>query len=258
MGFPNSKKRGSNKPITDQEIDQIVLAYTSERASLRGLSKKYSRSEETIKRILIEKDVDFRSHSWISGEIVLTEAQKKTIVDRYKAGDSVNTLALANGCSIAPIRRILRDSNTPIRDWEKVMCIRRNLDGCKHFGKSLYGGLESGARSRKIHWNITPDDIENIYLSQEGLCFYTKLKMATAYRDIDVKGIRGSPLRISLDRRDSDFGYTKDNIVLCCQFVNLAKNAWSESLFKNILQQAVESLSPNAMIPKFNPWGFGV
>lgn len=53
--------------------------------------------------------------------------------------------------------------------------------------------------------------------SQEWLCHYTGRRMTT------ISGEGRLPENLSIDRVDNAGGYTKDNVVLCCVDINIAK-----------------------------------
>ena len=70
-------------------------------------------------------------------------------------------------------------------------------------------------------FTLTVDDLFSMWESQEGRCFYTGVRM--------IYDGDGSDESVSLDRMDSSKGYTSDNVVLCCNRVNLMKNTMSTS-----------------------------
>ena len=77
-----------------------------------------------------------------------------------------------------------------------------------------------------LEFSINVDDVKNQYISQNGICFYTGNKM-------DVKNLpwKSNGSSISIDRVDSNKGYTVENIVLCENFVNRMKGNLSQKEF---------------------------
>lgn len=71
---------------------------------------------------------------------------------------------------------------------------------------------------------ISALDLAAMHTSQEGCCYYTGLtyQMAAPTNSFRTQ----PPLTVSVDRVDSTKGYELGNVVLCCWFVNCAKNAW--------------------------------
>lgn len=85
----------------------------------------------------------------------------------------------------------------------------------------------SSSKARKIFFdsNLTYQDLMDIYERQHGVCPISG----------QILGINSdkTPYTISLDRKDSSKGYTKDNIHLVCWAVNQMKNNYSlEELLK--------------------------
>lgn len=74
------------------------------------------------------------------------------------------------------------------------------------------------AKKRKIPFDLTLQDIESMPL----ICYYTG-------KPLTLK--TNSYYTVSLDRLDSSKGYTKDNVVLCCAFINAMKNVLTYDQF---------------------------
>lgn len=72
---------------------------------------------------------------------------------------------------------------------------------------------------------ITTSELLKLHEVQAGKCHYTGLEYS-----LNENG----PLYMSVDRVDSSVGYTKDNVVLCCWFVNCAKNEWPLEQMKEL------------------------
>ena len=84
------------------------------------------------------------------------------------------------------------------------------------------------AKCRKKHeFNITFDDILEIYNKQNGLCVYTKETLTYVLGEGNVN------TNMSLDRIDSNKGYTKDNIQLTLRIINTMKTNLKETDFLN-------------------------
>lgn len=77
-----------------------------------------------------------------------------------------------------------------------------------------------GARTRGINWDI---DVTLEFLeSLPFVCHYTGVKLTLDSRQTNT---------VSLDRVDSSKGYSIDNLVLCCAFVNIMKRDMSKEQF---------------------------
>jgi hypothetical protein len=96
---------------------------------------------------------------------------------------------------------------------------RENLD-------VRFSNWKYNAFVRKIEWNLNFDDIKNIPL----ICFYTNIKLTKETNKFNT---------VSLDRMDSNKGYTKDNVVFCCAGVNVMKQSSSILEFLSICKIVV-------------------
>lgn len=227
--------------LTEADHNEIERLYTEDKLSVLQLSHRFDRSLDTIKRTLISRGItDLRG----CPQKTFTDCQRADIVGRYSRGEGLTHIAATYHCSFHPIRRVLRESGVEIRDWRGVMKTRRENDGFLCLPKSVFQSRRSGAKNRGTPWTITIKDLNAQYELQKGLCYYTGAQMKTASRDIDYsRELANNPLTLSVDRRDSNGGYTPDNIVLCCRFANYAKNQYPEEQFKAILRTIAGNLS---------------
>lgn len=72
------------------------------------------------------------------------------------------------------------------------------------------------AKARKHFCDLTLEQMKEVWNKQQGICVYSKVKLQIA----DYKKENNPIYTISLDRIDSNIGYTKDNI----QFISVAMN----------------------------------
>ena len=88
----------------------------------------------------------------------------------------------------------------------------------KGYKNNLWNNLVSNAKRRNIPVHICKEDIDLIYKEQKGLCAVTGMPMEY------VSGVESkNSFGVSVDRVDSNKGYTKDNVRLVCVRVNLIK-----------------------------------
>lgn len=81
---------------------------------------------------------------------------------------------------------------------------------------------KSGAKTKGREFTVTLEDIKEIYLKQNGRCFYSG-------KTLDLEP--GRKTTISLDRLDNSRDYTKDNVVLCCSDINYMKGPLDKEEF---------------------------
>lgn len=89
-------------------------------------------------------------------------------------------------------------------------------------------------KHRFKEYNITVQDLKEIWENQKGICPYTGLSLILpTYKNLKEIPIS---LRASLDRIDSSKGYTKDNIQFISTPINYLKNTMSDSDTKQYLK----------------------
>ena len=84
--------------------------------------------------------------------------------------------------------------------------------------EGIYTGLKSNAKIRNINFNITQKDFVEWYNKQDKVCVYCNRTEEKIIQDSNKQFSR-----LSIDRKDNDFGYTLDNITLCCFKCNTIK-----------------------------------
>lgn len=117
----------------------------------------------------------------------------------------------------------------------------------KDFLNSLIRSCKYIERKKKIICTIIKDDLIEMYNNQYKKCYYCKITMNT---DIGDKICN----QISIDRKDSNLGHTKDNCVLTCLFCNLAKNNTNIQHFKIFLDSIKKDNFNHQNIPHDNSW----
>lgn len=73
------------------------------------------------------------------------------------------------------------------------------------------------SKHRGIEHNLTVNDVTEMFEKQNGLCYWFKVPLIPSKQ-------HKHPQQPSLDRLDSNKGYTKENVVLCCYSANIGRN----------------------------------
>lgn len=106
--------------------------------------------------------------------------------------------------------------NKPIRKRAHQKWASRRSESPSRFLAALFHYINQ----RPKECSITVNDLEELYRLQKGQCALSGLRMLHR---------AGLPESISVDRKDSKVGYTKDNCQLVCRCLNLAKNQHNDS-----------------------------
>lgn len=152
---------------------------------------------------------------------ICSMCKKNKAVSKYHADKSSNT-GMQSCC--------IKCEKIKMNKWA---C---NLNG---FIVKLHKNVRSNAkrRAKKLKVEITKQDIHDLYKKQNGICVISGIKMThKAYtRTVEKRHIMNDN-NISVDRIDSNKGYTKDNIQLVCAVVNRMKSDMSDYKFKTMCQ----------------------
>lgn len=111
----------------------------------------------------------------------------------------------------------------------------REYTGNGHICGSILNMLQNKAKAREIEVKITLDDIWNQYTKQNGLCYFSGVKVNFPNCSKDYQNY--SSWNASIDRLDSNSDYTPDNIVIVTKQVNLMKRSMTEQEFLNLIEQ---------------------
>jgi hypothetical protein len=80
---------------------------------------------------------------------------------------------------------------------------RADLAGYRRNAKAVFSNAKSQAKSRKLEWDIT---LEQLVRLRSNVCHYCQFPLAET--------------GTGLDRRDNDAGYTLSNVIPCCADCN--------------------------------------
>lgn len=119
-----------------------------------------------------------------------------------------NFLPKCRSCSVKQAKK------SAVKRWEQV---------------ALYRAMDQ-SKNKNLVFDLTREFILELFDRQNGLCYWLGIPMLPSV-------IHRYPFHPSLDRLDRNKGYTKDNVVLCCQFMNVGRNSCSYNDFVTALQK---------------------
>lgn len=96
------------------------------------------------------------------------------------------------------------------------------------YARRLVPLARQNAKVRGIDFSLTTDDVVAMLHRANWACAVTK----TPFSLDSVKGRK--PYAPSIDRIDSDGGYTPDNCRIVCLAANVAMNVWGDSVFARL------------------------
>lgn len=96
-------------------------------------------------------------------------------------------------------------------------------------------------RRHQHDFNLTLNDLKEIWDNQQGICPYSKVKL-----HLNTHSLRNPDIRFnaSLDRIDSSKGYIKGNVQFVSTVINYMKSTMSHNHTIEFLQIITKNLSP--------------
>lgn len=139
-----------------------------------------------------------------------------------------------------------KKENNPKR-YEKYKS--KYLERREVFSKSIRGRLydlleaaRGRAKKNNLQINIDLDYLLDLYEQQKGKCKLTNIDFNFEKKE---KTKHFNPFSPSIDKIDSNGGYTKDNVRLVCTIVNLALNTFGEGDFKIMCEAYINNSKNN-------------
>jgi hypothetical protein len=112
----------------------------------------------------------------------------------------------------------------------------------RYFNQQYLRYVSRNAIKGKHKFSLIIDDLDNQYEAQDGLCYYTGDRLILPPKAVAFH--YSKDYNISVDRKDSKLGYTKDNIVLCTSDANLAKQSLSIDDFISLCRRVAARHAP--------------
>ena len=165
---------------------------------------------------------------------------------KYKVGDRYDKLVIQSFFYDAKRRRMaqcLCECGKPTTVLAKMLSQNKthncgcapsgNYKGCGEVSGAFFYNIRHSADARGIPFDVTKEQIWNLFLKQDKRCALTGLPITLWVRD-RTKGTA------SLDRRDSDGPYTLSNVQWVHKDINRMKNAFTEERFLILCRRVTE------------------
>ena len=189
------------------EVD-VNKFYEGQKNLCKDCISKKNKSKH-IRRVLIEKFYVKKHHCEICSE----EDENKFYGQKNLCKDCISD------------RNKIKYENMNQEEIELYIAYQKEWR-LEHLFQSRALQARARAKKKKISFNIDCDMLEKLWIKQNGLCFYSGMRMEKTKSGIYA---------VSLDRIDSELGYEENNIVLCAHIINSMKNALKVDEFYNII-----------------------
>lgn len=103
------------------------------------------------------------------------------------------------------------------------------------FEENLYKRSRNNSVNLKLEYTLDKAFIKELLEKQQYKCKYSGIKFENNFHN--------KLTYPTIDRIDSSKGYTKDNVCICTQMVNIMKNVLSISQFKDLVAKIYNNLN---------------
>lgn len=103
----------------------------------------------------------------------------------------------------------------------------RKFQGVNNLSKTYFSKLKNGAEKRGLNFNLTLEELWELFLIQEKKCKLTNLTINLSWSSKQIQ-------TASLDRIDSSKGYTIENVQWVHKDINKMKNNFKQDYFVEI------------------------
>lgn len=114
----------------------------------------------------------------------------------------------------------------------------KRRDQYSSFRRHIIRARES-AKRKGIEFNLTVIQLKKIWDRQNGKCVYSGVQLS-GFETTDSRKETYRPHFASLDRKDSNKGYVKDNVQFVSMIAQFAKNTFSEEDLFQFCKDVVE------------------
>jgi hypothetical protein len=211
--------------------------------------------EDDLNNIQISKIIG-RSTTSISNKLIKLKLNRKEPSKNWSENEERELIELIeNGLPIWKISEKVNKSIKSIQSKIKKLNIschkNTKMNETKQFklrvGNPILANLiikrfnaaKFRANNMNVEFTITKDFLVDLYQKQNGKCFYSnrELRLILSERNRNNNDYHS----LSIDRINSEKGYTEDNAVLCCSIVNIMKNGLSEVDFLNLCSDIINN-----------------
>ena len=187
--------------------------------------------------------IHFGGGVWVSGKSPIPTFTTKTFLSKVLG--YINRLAMSKICSKCGLEKLLTEfsTNKPSKkDGHNSWCKQCCRDTSKKYSITavgVYSSLKGLQRYYRVHRDhrakpliISKKDFVEWYDNEPKVCHYCGIPEDLLNKTGDI--LNSKILRFTIDRKNNNEGYTKDNIVLACNRCNFMKSdylTYEEMLF---------------------------
>lgn len=132
-------------------------------------------------------------------------------------------------------QNVVKHSNVSNRNRHNDSILLENREHGFVLIKGRYNKYMLEAKKRGLQWQLEPQDIESMWIQQEGKCKQTGLQLSC--------GTNNHNQTWSLDRIDNSKPYTKDNVQIVSKTYNMMKGSRTDNEMKLMAYLLYQNMS---------------
>lgn len=232
--FPKKDKntyRGKCKICYNERKKELVNMSEEDKVIMLNNKKTYELRKKMEKEVIKNNKLEDKKRKLLYKEELKKIKKKKMCKLCGEENESMfydNNMSKCKKCvSIESKYKTMSDVDKEIykdnlKVWRNNNIIRVRVSGAKH--RAVRKGIE---------FSITDEDIIEKLREQDDRCYISKVPLS--FNENDWYGM-------SLDRVDSNKGYTKDNVIIVTKFVNTSKNTLSLEEYIKYTKEVCDNL----------------
>jgi len=228
----NEKKYGYEKTVYVNYVTKIIITChkhgdfeqtPKDHLSGRGCHKCFIEKQTKTHQQFLEEAQEIHPDKFVYLSVYVNKKTKIQIqckICKHIFEQTPKDHLSGHGCPKCALRASATKNN-------KNSMIIQDINTGFYINNAVWNKYKKNAKKRNLNFDITPEDILELYKKQNGLCAFTGAKLI-------CNSIRGDKNNWSIDRLNSNKGYTIDNIVLDTKTVNMYRNRSTPTEFLEI------------------------
>jgi len=221
--------RHNKTPKCNLSKEQIEEEYFTNDLSIRKIADKYNVNEKTITILFNKYDIPRKSRKI---NLLGKKIGYYTVINELKPvyrGIHINYLWQCQ-CQCGNIKELM---TRQLLSGDYTSCGCRKTTRHMDVSGEYIGNIRNRAKISNIPFNLTAEDVYNQFIKQNKQCYYSGIDIFFAHSMSATYSKKEPHQTASVDRFDSNLGYTKDNIVIVHKNINIMKSVLDHTDFIN-------------------------
>lgn len=228
----------SHKKKTDGITAQVIIDLYEKEKKLSWVALELNISVSTLNRLIKELDVKLDKYASTKVDMLKYKLPENSFLEVLEENGRDRQGRVCWKCKCICGNILNKVAGKYLRNGDVKSC------GCFDRGYGdivpgyFYSGTKKRAMNRGIDWELSYQFLCSLYKEQNGLCALTGRKIEFSKNKKEY--IKYRTTTASIDRRNSDMGYTEDNVQWIHKNINKLKSNLSQEEFFNLCQEVTD------------------